>query len=274
MRNFMIGMLALALVGCGASEPKAKESLPKPAATGPDMKITVFTGGTIHTGINGASTADAIAIDAAGNILSLAPPASQDWSDDEVTLVDLNGGHLYPGFVDGHAHLLGIGQRELMFNLEGTASITELVTRLEAELEGREPGRPLYGRGWIETGWPEGRMPTAADLDAVSPDHPVVLERADGHAVVANTAALLAGGIDDATPDPEGGSIERDDTGKATGMLIDYAAAPVMALFKSLPTDSDIAEALEVGAQVYASRGWTGVHNMSVDEDGKRESTC
>jgi len=261
MRKFMIGSLALALAGCGADQTPetTTESIEAPLTRG----VTVYTNGTIHTGVTDMPTSNSITVGTDGNILAVSPPSSQDWSENELTLIDLNGAHLYPGLVDGHVHLLGVGQRELMFNLEGTASIGELVTHLESELQGREAGRPLYGRGWIETGWPEGRMPTAADLDAVSPDHPVVLERSDGHAVVANTAALRAAGIHYGVPDPEGGKIERDAEGVATGILVDNAAIPAMRLFKR-PTEAEIEEALEVGTKVYASRGWTGAHNMSV----------
>ena len=171
---------------------------------------------------------------------------------------------MFPGFADGHAHLLGIGQREITLSLEGTASIAELVTRIEAELQDVAPGQVLGGRGWIETGWPEDRMPSAADLDAVSLDNPVILTRADGHALVANSAALAAAGIGDDTPDVEGGKIERDAEGKATGILIDNAMGQALALIAT-PSEQDIIRAYVVGAAAYSSRGWTGVHNMSVN---------
>lgn len=252
-------IVAATLVGCQA----AQEDVAATSPVTPDEMLTVFTGGTIYTG-NGDATVEAVTIDADGRIVAVSPPGSQDWSEDEVTLVDLDGAVMFPGFVDGHAHLRGIGQRELTLNLEGTASVAELVTRIESELQGLPSDQVLYGRGWIETGWPEGRMPSAADLDAVSPDNPVVLTRADGHALVANSAALAAAGIDDSTPDVEGGKIERDADGKATGIIIDYAMGQVLALV-SEPTEQDIVRAYVVGSENYAARGWTGVHNMSVN---------
>ncbi|WP_366042070.1 amidohydrolase family protein, partial [Henriciella sp.] len=115
----------------------------------------------------------------------------------------------------------------------------------------------------METGWPEGRMPTAADLDAVVGDRVVILGRSDGHALVASSAALRAAGIDDTTPDVEGGKIERDEDGKATGILIDNAMTPVWGLVAA-PTEEDVRRAYAEGAGVYAERGWTGLHNMSV----------
>ncbi|MEL6665158.1 MAG: amidohydrolase [Pseudomonadota bacterium] len=253
---------ALAGIGLTACQP-ADQSNSESQANEPAPSLTVFTGGTIYTGVDG-QTADAVTIDEAGRIVAVSPPGSMDWSEDEVTLIDLGGAVMFPGFVDGHAHLLGIGERELTLNLEGTASIGELVTRIESEVQGRPAGQVVFGRGWIETGWPEGRMPSASDLDAVSPDNPVILTRADGHALVANTAALVAAGITDETPDVPGGKIERDADGKATGMLIDNSMGQVYALV-SEPTPEDITRAFVVGSSAYAARGWTGVHNMSVN---------
>ena len=256
MRLGLIALAGLALAACTSPETS---KTPVALKTG----HTIYTGGTIYTGI-GDQTVEAVVVDASGRIIAVAPPVSQDWDEGEVDLIDLNGAVMFPGFVDGHAHLLGIGQRELTLNLEGTASVSELVTRIEAELQGLEPGAVLIGRGWIETGWPEGRMPSAADLDAVSPDNPVILVRADGHALIANRAALALAGITDATADPSGGRIERSPDGKATGILIDNAMAPMLALLTT-PSEQDILKAYRVGAAEYASRGWTGVHNMSVD---------
>ena len=252
--------LALTLAACSAGQS------PEPAETAPAQKLTVFSGGTIYTGNPALPTVDAVIVGEDGRIIGTAPPLSEDWDESEIDLVDLKGAYMYPGFTDAHAHLMGIGQRELNLSLEGTASIDELVTRIEAELVGMQPGVLLFGRGWIETGWPEGRMPSAADLDAVSPDNPVILTRSDGHALVANSAALAAAGITDETENPDGGAIERDADGHATGILIDNAMALVAPL-RTQPDAAAKARALETGAKVYVSRGWTGVHNMSVGAD-------
>ena len=258
MRAIVGALLSLALVGCEAArDEKTSET------AAPNPSITVFTNGTIYSGV-GMQTLEAVIVAKNGRITGTMMPEDGALSGDNVTLIDLDGAVMYPGFVDGHAHLLGIGQREMTLNLEGTASIVELVTRIESELQDVPAGQVLGGRGWIETGWPEGRMPSAADLDAVSPDNPVILSRSDGHALVANSAALAAAGVTDATPDVEGGKIERDADGKATGILIDNAMGQVLALIAT-PSRDDVARAYRVGAQAYAARGWTGVHNMSVD---------
>lgn len=260
----LIAIAALAIAALSACTDPAPAAPPAP-----EGKTRVFTGGTIYTGLADPATVEAVIVGPDGRIIGTAPPLSQDWSEDEVEIIDLAGAVMFPGFTDAHAHLQGIGERELILNLEGTASIDELVTRTEAELQGLAHGAILFGRGWIETGWPEGRMPSAADLDAVSPENPVILVRSDGHALVANTAALKAAGIYDMAADPPGGRTERDENFKATGIVIDNAMMPVLALIEN-PTYDDMRKALEVGAQTYARRGWTGIHNMSAATDHAR----
>jgi predicted amidohydrolase YtcJ len=175
--------------------------------------------------------------------------------------IDLGGAAAFPGFTDGHVHLSGVGAASLVLDLVGTTSIADLQQRLRAYAADHAEG-PIYGRGWIETHWPERRFPTRADLDAVIADRPVLLERIDGHAAVANSAALQLAQIGNGTPDPAGGAIERDASGAATGMLIDNAASLVQSRFPA-PTAAMQREALLQGARIYAARGWTGVHNMS-----------
>ena len=177
--------------------------------------------------------------------------------------IDLKGAAAYPGFVDSHAHLSGIGFREMTLNLEGTASIEALVARLKAWAAANPGGDVISGAGWIETHWPEKRFPTRADLDRAAPDRPVVLTRADGHALVANTAMLKLAGITAQTVAPAGGQILKDAKGEPDGMLIDNAMALVRAKVPP-PSPAAQAEAVRRGARVYASRGWTGLHDMSV----------
>jgi len=178
-------------------------------------------------------------------------------------VVELDGAAMYPGFTDAHAHLLAIGQRERMLNLEGVASIAELKSRIISVQQHGEEAGPIVGRGWIETHWPEGRFPTAADLDEVAPNRPVVLERADGHALVANSAAMSGVSINDAYQAPDGGEVLRDADGHLTGMFIDNAMARFGGYFAG-PQGAERADVLAQGAQVYAAYGWTGLHNMSV----------
>ncbi|HRE44519.1 MAG TPA: amidohydrolase, partial [Terricaulis sp.] len=175
--------------------------------------------------------------------------------------IDLGGAAAFPGLIDGHVHLGGVGMAAMVLDLVGVESIAALQARLRVYAAANRDG-PIYGRGWIETHWPERRFPRASDLDAIVGDRPVLLERIDGHAAVANTRALQLAEITVNTPDPAGGRIERGADGAATGMLIDHAASLVQARFPA-PTPAMRREALRAAVRLYAARGWTGAGNMS-----------
>jgi predicted amidohydrolase YtcJ len=187
-------------------------------------------------------------------------------------VIDLKGAAAYPGLMDSHVHLTGVGLREMTLNLDQVKSIAELVAATRA-WDAANPGQePLVGRGWIETHWPEKRFPNRADLDAVSATRPIVLGRADGHAMVLNSAALRLAGIDKATKDPAGGRIERDASGEATGILVDGAMALIEPKLPPL-TYARRKEALARGTALYAARGWTAAANMSTEADDLRALT-
>ncbi|HEX3628795.1 MAG TPA: amidohydrolase family protein, partial [Verrucomicrobiae bacterium] len=115
-------------------------------------------------------------------------------------VVDLHGRTLVPGFTDSHCHILGIGEREMRLNLEGTNSFEDFLARVKEHVDKTPPGKWITGRGWIETFWKPSRFPTREDLDKIAPENPVFLTRADGHAAVANSAALKIAKIDRNTP--------------------------------------------------------------------------
>ncbi|USQ98488.1 amidohydrolase [Caulobacter sp. RL271] len=220
-------------------------------------------GGPIHTGVDATPTAEAVLI-RDDRILFVGPLATaRAKAAKDVRDLDLKGAAAYPGFVDAHAHLTGIGLRELTLNLDKVQSVAELVATVKAYAVAHPEGA-IYGRGWIETHWPEKRFPTRADLDAAAPGRIVVLGRSDGHASVASTAALAKAGITAATATPAGGQILKGPDGQPDGMLIDHAQALVKDVIP--PPDRALKrKALETAGQLYAARGWTGLDNMSVE---------
>lgn len=169
--------------------------------------------------------------------------------------IDLQGATLLPGLTDSHAHLAGIGWRELHFDLTGVESLAVLQQRLR-ERAANDHGEWIIGRGWIESRWAPATFPTRADLDAVVSDRPVILERIDGHAIVVNSLALRIAGITRETPNPPGGEILRDASGEPTGMLIDAARALIETMVPP-PSDKDVKLALQVGADRSVRVGWT-----------------
>jgi len=260
-RIALLSTALLTLTACGkaqSTEQKIDKSLPS----------WCISGGPIYTAIDTAPKASVVAV-RHGKITYVGyEKTPKNWCRKNAGVrakkIKLRGDAMYPGFTDGHGHLLGIGLREMTLNLEGTASIDELVQRLKTVVKDTPQGETIYGRGWIETHWPEGRFPTRQDLDAVSPNHPVILERADGHAIVVNSKAIQMAGISRSTKIPFGGDILKDDKGELSGMLIDNAGELVSELISEL-TPKQRKAAYIKGAEIYASRGWTNIHSMSVN---------
>ena len=219
----------------------------------------VIRGGTIHTGVESAPEAEAIVV-MDGRIAYVGQDRS-DLAAPEIPVIDLAGATLFPGFTDGHAHLDGIGQRELTLNLEGSTSVADAMARLKAWAEAHPDGT-IVGRGWIETQWPEARFLTAADLDAAAPGRIVMLGRSDGHAVVVSTPALQAAGITASTEAPLGGEILKGQDGQPTGLLVD-AAEQLVARLMPQQDPQAIYDAYRAGFRVEAEYGWTGLHFMS-----------
>jgi predicted amidohydrolase YtcJ len=230
-------------------------------ASGADpARDLLIHGGPIYTGVAANPRVEAVRIrDGRFVFAGALSEARADGA--RVRELNLRGAAAFPGFVDSHVHLTGVGMASMVLDLVGVESIAALQMRLRAYARTHTEG-PIIGRGWIETHWPERRFPSRADLDAVVNDRPLFLERIDGHAAAVNSAALTLAGVDSATRDPEGGRIERDSAGAATGMLIDNAMALVQSRFAA-PTPAIQREALRQAAQLYASRGWVGVHNVS-----------
>lgn len=250
MRVIKAAVAALVLAGCN-----------QPVVEAPDL---ILHGGTIYTGLDNLPPVEAVSV-RNGRVVATGTSADLLKTAGEKTeKVDLGGTFLYPGFTDAHAHLYGIGERETSLDLDEVKSIAELVSVVGEAAKTLPAGQLLYGRGWIETHYPEARFPTRQDLDAVTGDRPTVLERADGHAMVANTAALKAAGIDGKPKSqPQGGRIEVDAAGLPTGMLIDNAMA-ALAVLQTAPSEAQIDATYEKGAAREISLGWTGVHSMSV----------
>jgi hypothetical protein len=223
----------------------------------------VIWGGPIYTAVDARPTAQAVAVRGGRIVYVGARAGAQAEVGPKTRIIDLKGAALFPGFTDCHAHLDEIGRRELTLNLEGSKSAAEVGHRLAAYIARRHPGGTIVGMGWHEGGWPEHRFLQRGDLDAVAPDQPVILMRADGHALVANSAALKAAGITAATPAPEGGQILKGPDGQPTGMLVDNAKALVGRLMPKETTADRIA-AYREAFRVETAYGWTGVHFMSV----------
>lgn len=225
-----------------------------------DAADLVLRHANIYTVDSATPRAEAVAIKD-GKIVYVGDEDGVDAFIGEATrVIDLTGRHVFPGFVDAHAHFSGIGQRELTLNLEGTDTKDAFLNRIDSAVRLAAPGEWVVGRGWIETFWDPPVFPTRHDLDRIAPNNPVVLTRADGHASIVNSAALRLAAVSGETAVPSGGAINLDSDGQPTGMLIDRAQGLVR---QHVPEETEASRdrALTVASQRSVMLGWTQIQD-------------
>ena len=183
--------------------------------------------------------------------------------------VDMHNRTVLPGLIDAHGHVFGLGDMLTQLDLSGSASLADALSATATYARANPRQSWLRGRGWNQEVWKLGRFPGAAELDGAVRERPVWLERVDGHAGWANSAALALAGITDDTPDPLGGKIVRDAAGKATGVLVDAAQELVN---KVLPKQTEAAArtALDRALAEIARVGLTSVHDAGIDVGNDR----
>ena len=227
----------------------------------------------VYTVDNENSVAEAIAIQ--GNrIAAVGTTADLRKRYESENVIDAQGKPVYPGLIDSHGHVAGLGSSLVELNLVGTTAVQQIVEMVGQKASALSPGEWIRGRGWDQNNWPgktkEKPFPVAAMLDKASPDNPVVLFRVDGHAAWINSRALalIAEGNDSngPFPDVEGGRIVRDAHGKPTGVFVDNAVGVVM---KKVPayTRTEIRRSISMALQECLSFGLTSVHDMGIDEE-------
>lgn len=174
-------------------------------------------------------------------------------------VVDGHGRTLLPGFIDAHGHVMDLGFAALHLDLTGTRSLADVKQRLR-DYAAAHPNDPwLIGFGWNQEQWPDKRFPTAADLDSVVGDRPVVLERVDSHALLVNSAAMRAAGITTATRAPAGGVIQN-------GLFVDSARTLIDEKIPK-PTAAQMDAAFAKAQNLLLTAGVTGVGSMSTSLD-------
>ncbi|MEL6950441.1 MAG: amidohydrolase family protein [Pseudomonadota bacterium] len=252
LRRLGVALSVLILAACGNSDDAA--TVAKAPA---DLAITGANGYTMADGA--LSQFDTMVI-TKGRIVAIGDADLLEGYAAE-RVVDVAGETILPGLIDAHGHVSSLGQLRANLDLAGIDSLDATLSRISAYVR-EQPDSTAWvlGRGWNQVLWTENRFPTAADLDSIVADRPVFLNRIDGHAAWANTAALELAGITRDTANPVGGEIVRDANGDATGVLID-TAMPLVARVILPPSRDDQRNFLKNAMYELASLGVTGVHD-------------
>jgi hypothetical protein len=240
------------------------------------MAETIYYNGNILTGvglhpIDDHSTpqrVQAIGITADRVVLTGTNDEVLQCSSAQTNKIDLHGAFAMPGFNDAHTHIADAGLQHLTANLDGVTSLAEMQARIAAYAKTLDdPHAWILGGGWDHTKWPTKTLPTRHDLDRVTRDHPAFLSRVDGHIAIANTAALKAAGIDETTPDPFGGHIDRDADGHPTGIIRESPARDLIEKHIPPPSDDTRRKALELSINDALAHGVTSLQDFSTWDD-------
>ena len=196
-----------------------------------------------------------------GKVLQLMPSANINSGEK----VDLNGGWVYPGFIDSHMHFTGLGHSLESIDLVGTNSKDDVLKTIENKIKNIPKGKWVVGRGWDQNDWVERSYPTAMDLDQISDEHPMVFRRIDGHAIWTNTLAMENSNITSKTKNIDGGMIIRDDENIPTGIFIDNA---IELIENNMPkkSNNDIRRQILKAQKLLNRYGITSIHDAGTSK--------
>lgn len=250
MKFFTAGLLATALIATPATADTLVDNV-QGITVDADGKLDRFTG---------------LLIDNDGRIKQVL-----DSGDDRPNRVDFKvdgkGRIMIPGLIDSHLHVMGVGFGALTLDLSDTSSLEDALAKIQAYAQENPGRRWIIGRGWNQEKWGLGRFPTAAELDSAVSDRPVWLERVDGHAGWANSAAMTIAGVDASSEAPSGGRIERLADGRTpSGIFVDNASNLVQSAVPTpRPEDRDLA--LAKAQDILLSFGITAAADMGTSID-------
>nr|WP_229260159.1 amidohydrolase [Duganella aquatilis] len=204
-----------------------------------------------------------LAFDDLGRVIAVGSEAETAAALPRAEHIDVQGKTLLPGLIDAHGHVFELGEIASGVELYSPTSLNGAVKAVADYARAHPKNAWIIGFGWNQEIWKLGRFPTAAELDMVVRDRPVLLHRVDGHAIWVNTKALEMAGVTRETADPAGGKIERDASGKPTGVLVD-AAMELVNKVVPLPTPAEARATLDVALASLSRVGLTSVHDAGI----------
>lgn len=252
MRAWSIGsvlaVLTLLAVGCGGGQPPA------------DL---VLLGGRIVTVDEEHPEAEALAARGQEIVAVGEEDGVRQLIGPETEVLDLNGAVAVPGLIEGHGHFLSLGRSEMQLDLRGAADWPAIVAMVADAATEAAPGEWIFGRGWHQEKWtdPPQRevdgMPVHDELSQMTPSNPVLLIHASGHAAIANARAMELAGIGPETPDPPGGEVVRDESGRPTGVLLETAEELVTEVAEQTPSEATMRRMVELASEECLANGIT-----------------
>jgi predicted amidohydrolase YtcJ len=268
MRNqflFIAGAFLLTVYLTGCSEKKTPADL-------------IIRGGTIYTVEDGNSVVEAVAVRADKIVFAGALKDVSKFEGENTQIIDLQGKTMTPGFIEGHGHFMGLGYNELNLDLMSVTSYEELVEKVKAAVAKAQPGQWIVGRGWHQDKWttkPEimfKGFQTHQLLSSVSPNNPVFLRHASGHAGFANARAMQLAGVNQLSVEKlgkdlgEGGEIILDNLGNPTGIFNERAQSLIAQHIPENTEETD-SQALELAISASLRNGITSFHDAGVSRE-------
>jgi predicted amidohydrolase YtcJ len=256
--------LIIALAIAGACGPKVEPA---------DL---VLTNGKIVTVDQARPEAQALAVRGDTIVAVGTNDEIKPYISDKTEMIDLAGKLATPGFIDSHLHFTSVGETKMQLDLTNARNWNDIVAMVGEAAKKAKPGELIRGRGWHQEKWDKAPEPSVEGfplheaLSKVSPDNPVLLTHASGHAAIANKKAIDLAGITGKTPNPPGGDIVRDRQGNAIGVFRERASGLFQKMYASLPTPSREEAAararqiVELASAECLSQGITSVHDAGI----------
>lgn len=231
----------------------------------------VIRGGPIYTVNKSNEIAEAVAVE--DDMIVFVGSASdvQRRIGPKTRIIELNGRAMTPGFIEGHAHIFSLGYAKMNLDLNSVKNYDELVQKVAEAVQRAKPDEWILGRGWHQSKWSPAPEPavkgfqTHHALSKISPDNPVFLTHASGHAGFANAKAMEIAGITQHTPAVEGGEIIKNDKGEPTGIFNENAQDLITVHINTNTAETEV-NALELGVQEALQNGITSLHNAGTND--------
>ena len=237
---------------------------------------SIFYNGVINTVDSINSQVEAVAVKDGLILFAGDKSVADQYANDSTRMIDLKGYTMTPGFIESHGHFMGLGYNELELDLMGIKNYDEMVELVAQAVKNAKPGEWILGRGWHQSKWDQEPFPlvkgfqTHEKLSAVSPNNPVYLRHASGHAGFANAKAMEIAGVNQLAiesniPEIVGGEIIRDEDGNPTGIFSERAQDII---YKYIPEEDEARNetALELAIKACQRNGITSFHDASASQ--------